>query len=496
MSSNAITAAGSPDYTDHQIPIMKAGDICHILERERKSRSGLKLLLELDHNCHLHKHRQPHTLPYDKPRGKGLSLAELLGLGQYDLTTKDKIMLSFAVARSFWEFYGSEPTTVQWCSEDIWLMPRCKKDQMSSDNLELKAFVSFPLGQDSLGLNDFLEVDDLTHSYPRILSLGIILLEIGRGKRLGLLPLTATENLEELRNRVNDAHSDASSQLEALKNENWKMCKYKEAFDTAASNCLDPSKFIESPGTRKRRSKILPEEYEKLSPQQKAIEDQKRTEYQKRAVQDRRDAIYHNVVSPLYWLAKVGSHDGKDDTVIKPRKQQHVKVRRQSTFPDDPDKAEIQDLWRRVQTPSFNSNQRVEGSAERWFEDIRVISQLVFRRRRILDVRNKIKLAPVRIAILDTGCDSSLESFQGAECFKEWRDFAVEPPSKTMVDEYGHGTFMARLVMQIVPGCELYIARVAQTTQQLERNEEGVAKASNPDSIHPSSTLLNSISRL
>jgi len=459
---------------------MKAGDICRILERERKSRSGLKLLIELDHNCHLHKHRRAHTLPYSKPRGKGLSLAEILDSGQYDLTPKNRIMLSFAVARSFWEFYGSELTTARWSSEDIWFMPRCKEDQASSDKLELKAFVSFPFGQDPLGPDEFLEVDDLTHSYPRILSLGIVLLEIGRGEKLGLLPLSANENLEELRDRVNDAHSDASSQFAALSSEVWEMCKYKKAFDTAISNCLDPSKFIESPSTRKRRSRITPEEYEKLSPQRRAAEDQKRTEYQKRAVQDRREAIYHSVVSPLYWLAKIGNDEENFDLVIKSRKHQHTKVRRQSTFSDDTDKAEIQKLWKRVQTPNFNSDRRVEGSAETWFEDIRAISNLVFRRRRMLDVKMGIKLAPVRIAILDTGCDLTLKSFQSAKCFKGWRDFAVEPPSETAVDEYGHGTFMARLVMQMVPGCELYIARVAQTRQQLERNEAGVAKVSKP----------------
>lgn len=489
-------AAGPLDDTDHQIAIMKAGDVCRILERERKSRSGLKLLLELDHNCHLHKHRLAQTLPYAKARGKGLSLAELLDLGQYDLTPKDRIMLSFAVARSFWEFYGSELTTARWCSEDIWFMPRWKKDQTSSDNLELKAFVSFPFGQDPPGPDEFLEVDDLTHSYPRILSLGIILLEIGRGEKLGLLPLIANEKLGELRDSVNDAHSDASSQLAALSNEVWEICKYKKAFDTAISNCLDPSKFIESPSTRKRRSRLTPEEYEKLSPERKATEDQKRTAYQKRAVQDRREAIYHNVVSPLYWLAKVGNDDGKDDMFIRPRKQQHAKVRRPSTFSDDPGKAEIQELWKRVQTPNFNSDRRVDGSAERWFEDIRAISTLVFRRRRILDVRMGIKLPPVRIAILDTGCDLTLKSFQAAKCFRGWRDFAVEPPSETEVDENGHGTFMAQLVMRMVPGCELYIARIAQTTQQLEHNEEGVAKVSNLYSIHTPSALLSSINRL
>jgi hypothetical protein len=81
-------------------------------------------------------------------------------------------------------------------------------------------------------------------------------------------------------------------------------------------------------------------------------------------------------------------------------------------------------------------------------------------------------------------------------CFKGWRDFAVVPLSKTEVDEIGHGTFMARLVIQMVLGCELYIARIAQTRQQLEYNEQGVAEVSNLYLTHTPSAVLNSIYRL
>ena len=72
----------------------------------------------------------------------------------------------------------------------------------------------------------------------------------------------------------------------------------------------------------------------------------------------------------------------------------------------------------------------------------------------------------------------------------------MEPSSKTEMDEYGHGTFMARLVMQMVPGCELYIARVTQTTQQLENNDERVAKVSDIYSIQTPCALLSRVNRL
>jgi hypothetical protein len=462
---------------------MEAGDVCRDLETHRKSRSGLKLLLELDHNCRLHRHRVQRTPPCAKARGKGLSLAELLDQGQYELTPKDRIVLSFAVARGFWEFYGSELTTARWCSEDIWFMTRWEEDQTTNGDLELKAFVSFPSGQDLPGPHEFLEVDDVSHSYPRILSLGIILLEIGRGQNLGLPPLIANENLGELRDSVNDALLDANSQYAALSEEVWEKCRYKEIFDIAVSNCLDPLKFMETPGTRKRRSKLTPEDYGKLSPEGKATEDQKRMVYQKRAIQERREAIYEHIVSPLKWLATVGYNDGKDDVLIKPRGQQHATTRRSSTASDDPDKAEIQEFWRSFQTPNFNSNPRVDRSDERWLEKIREISTiLVFRRRQEL-VKEGIKLPPVRIAILDTGCDLTLKFFQAAKCFKGWKDFAVEPPSETEVDEYGHGTFMARLIHQMAPGCELYIARIAQT-QMLADDDKSAARVSEFHSIY------------
>jgi hypothetical protein len=133
--------------------------------------------------------------------------------------------------------------------------------------------VSFLFEQNPLGPDEFLELDDLTHVYPRILSLGIILLEIGRGEELGILPLTANENLEELRNCINDAYSDASGQFATFNNEVWETRKYKEAFDTAIANCLDYSKFIESSSPWKRRSRLTPDEYKALLSQRKAFEN-------------------------------------------------------------------------------------------------------------------------------------------------------------------------------------------------------------------------------
>ncbi|KAI4690378.1 hypothetical protein J4E81_007531 [Alternaria sp. BMP 2799] len=471
--SDSTPTAGQEEDPDCQVDIVKPGDVCQLLERVRNSRTSPKVFFKLDQNFCLHREKRAEMMPYRKPHGEGKSLADLLNSDQYSLTPKVKIMLSFAVARSFWEFYGSESTTTQWCSDNIWFMPREKANRKHTDALELKAFVGFPSGENFPGPNEFLDVDEVTHTYPRILCLGIILLEIGLGKNLGLLPFTASNNLEDVRNGVNDAHSDAGCQREELKNEIWDTCRNKFAFDDAISNCMNPNKFIESSKTREKRSRLSPDRYKNLSPHLKAIEDGKRAKYHALAMQDRREAIYKHVVSPLYWLATVGYDNGNNDVFIEPSKQQHGKDHRPTFAPEEADRAELKRLSKQLQNPTFNSGAHVKEDAERWFEDIRAISSLVFRRRRM-----GTKLPPLRIAILDTGCDTSLNCFRAAQCFKGWRDFAVEPPSQTEVDEYGHGTFMVRLVMQIVPGCELYIARIAKTTHQLEGNGKLIAEVS------------------
>jgi len=345
-------------------------------------------------------------------------------------------------------------------------MPYSKKDQANSDSLEPKAFVSFSFGQTSQGPDEFLEINDVSHAYPQILSLGIVLLEVMCCKKLDAPTLTANEDREELANSVSDAHSEATVECKALHDEKWELCKYKRALDIAISNCLDPSLFNEKSTTRKQRPTLSEAEYATLSAEDKADEDQKRADYTKLVLKDRREAIYQHVVSYLYWLERVGNDDSGIDMLAKHRLPQSVKY----STENQSDQAEITELWQRVQKPTFDSCSSGSGQAEKWFEDIRAISVMIYTRTRMMG----IKLPPVRVAILDTGYDPALKYFESTKCFRAWHDFAAEPPSQSPVDGVGHGTFMARLVMQIIPGCELYVARIAQTREQLESNEKGV----------------------
>ena len=64
----------------------------------------------------------------------------------------------------------------------------------------------------------------------------------------------------------------------------------------------------------------------------------------------------------------------------------------------------------------------------------------------------------IKIAVLDTG-------FNPNDPFApqlHWEDFVIDG-SQLRVDETGHGTNSARLILQICPEADLYVARIFQT---------------------------------
>jgi hypothetical protein len=79
---------------------------------------------------------------------------------------------------------------------------------------------------------------------------------------------------------------------------------------------------------------------------------------------------------------------------------------------------------------------------------------------------------------LDTGCRRDLAFFQApqrSERLKGWEDF-TSAGSKTETDSFGHGTFMARLLMHVAPIVDVYLIRVAENDMELENNQEKIAR--------------------
>jgi hypothetical protein len=406
-----------------------------------------RIRLQLDENCRLHKCPRPKALHRFISPGYGESLSYILS--NRNLSVEHKITLAYAIARAYWQLYTSDLMHTRWTSDDIWFMPI--KTQNGSQ-IPLRAFVSFPFDQRNPSPAEYLEIGDYTHQYPRILFLGVILLEIGLGEPLGLEPFESS-NLS-LVAHTNKAHSMAQIRLHEFKKTSWVDFSYKDTFVEAIENCLHSRSFKDmrkAPRKRQRRNQPGSEQ-----PPIAATP----------VPMERRDALYQKVVAPLYWLANVGFEASGEDPFITVQRVQQ----RKSTLIED---KESRAFWNEVKKPTFDTT----GSAIQsgvWMDRLKVICTYVLRRRMDAKVTS-----PIRVAIIDTGCNREIPFFQNpiiSKCFKEWKDFAAD--SQTSVDMFGHGTFMARILLQVAPIVDLYVARVAVTQDQLKSNEDKVIQVS------------------
>ena len=238
-----------------------------------------------------------------------------------------KIKLSYAVARAFWEFYGSDLMKARWTSEDIWFIP-LDEEFASPDRIQLRAFVSFPFGNFREAPAEFCGEDQYLHRYPRILYLGIVLLEIGLGQSLGL----ERNSRPSLKAHINTTRSKAKAKLRELKDENWENFRWKTYLIRAIGNCLDSVNFKDTSMSQKSRYQGAKNGGTRASGA---------------LLEARTNALFRHVVTPLFWLASVGFEDPEEPPLAPLRKE----LRRQSTFTDND---ELQQLWREKRDkPSF-----------------------------------------------------------------------------------------------------------------------------------------------
>lgn len=415
---------------DSRLPL-RTGGFCSILAENITAR----LFLSFVRNRGLFRlRRQPQPLERILRGGRGISLKEVLRT--YQLTPKDTVMLSYAVARAYWQYYDSSLMRIKWTSDTVWFM-----EAEDDDNLPLQAYLSFPFGVPSNPSPDILHEDLLTHQCPRIFDVGILLLEIGLSKPL------PTGFRRTMVAQANLKHTMANSGLIELQKMTWPGFNHKMYFDRAVEFCLNSENFIRRPqNTQGQQGSSRRQTTETGSDDRDGVAT-------------RRRIFYKNVVRPLAWLAKKG---------FKVRSGDITSVKRQAA-------SQGQGFGvAEHASPEAAFNTAIVPSA--WLRDLMVISTEVEQKRRKCQVAT-----PVRIAILDTGLDGDLPVFRRKDGLlgriADKVDF-VEPDSSTLTDEFGHGSFMARLVMDCAPGAEILVVRVAERTSRLENRRENIRKVS------------------
>jgi hypothetical protein len=376
--------------------------------------------------------------------GCGIRLSQLLKEAEF--TVEHKIKLSYTVARAFWRFYSSDLMKARWTSEDIWFI-HLDKNVEQSDDIPLRAFVSFPFGsQFHEAPSEFYGENQYLHCYPRILYLGIVLLEIGLGQSLSI----ERNSAHNLAAHINLARSKARTKLKELKKADWDGFQWKDYYVKAIGSCLESVNFKDST----MRQEIWSEGGKSDT-----------TTHLDSPLEERKKSLFQNVVTPLFWLASVGFEDSEEVLRVPIRK----KLRRQSAFAGN-DK--LQRFWREKRTmPSFCSGGTA--NTQDYLDDLQKIAGHIHRCRRLAKITK-----PIRVAILDTGCKKDLAFFQDprrSKRIKGWKDFTASG-SAVETDLFGHGTFMARLLMHVAPIVDVYLIRVAEKTDDLQNSQYSIAQ--------------------
>ncbi|QYT06121.1 Peptidase_S8 domain-containing protein [Trichoderma simmonsii] len=375
--------------------------------------------------------RRSRDIDFLSASGEGEKLTTILG--QYQLTPRDKIILGYTIAKAYHQFYDSELLRSRWTSDNIWLMPLVNK----RDGLPLRPYLAFPFGTTSYPNEDFIQDERSLHRHPRILAIGILLLEIGLAKPLPQNPSPVRTS------QINWSYQIAKMHLKELKDMPWDNFQHKSFYENVIEYCIqevrrgeNSSGSIQNGGAREQSS-IRPDTIGK---------------------QGRKNAFYDKVVVPLQWLAErgFGHHEGNTIYLHKAR----------TRLSND----NFTDTFTRFMA-SFYDERNISSSM--WLRDMEIIGQMVELQRRNFKVSRRI-----RVAILDTGFDNEDDNYdEYEERIKETRDFTKFGVQSKVEDIFGHGTLMAKLIMDCAPSADIIIARVAKSTADLEIGKKNICQA-------------------
>jgi hypothetical protein len=399
--------------------------ICSIISKNLRSRLRFNV-----RDTQLYRIHGVEPLQKNMQSVRGTALTSLLG--QFRNNAKVPVILAFILAQSLWHYYESEWTAFQWTTDTIQIMSSLK-DGMSEE-AELLAYRPYLAVQFDSGnhLNEEYRQGEFIHPYMKIYNLGILLLEIGIGRKL------SPQSAEDMCGRLNEECQYATKLAQRPQKRPKDSCQI-DTYWLAVKNCLDPKLFdLDAPSVKPDGTHDLQKD-----------------------VRKRRKILYDSVVWPLEELLDVSgwtAHlDSKDCLMPVVRRAEHVGGPAASIA---------------VRTTNSAANC---SAANGWLAELaKAVKDMDS------DLSGSTQRNRVQIVLLDTGYDDSSVFLDDGKIrdrlqkLPVWKDFAGSSPCP--VDTDGHGNHLLSLVMQIAPNADLHVARVATDSKNLKDSQESVAK--------------------
>lgn len=189
-----------------------------------------------------------------------IPLAEALKLRQ--LSTKMRIVLAYILAHSFWQFYNSDWMNTRWTSDFIhFMLEKSLDDEGDTKQPKIKACnpcYSFRFNEFDSNFTEYCVALKIRHRYPRILALGILLVEIG-----GEAPLPEVDTgLSQDQSLVLKINNDWATGKRVLKKRRWPNFDFPfsgpiaQTYKTIVASCFDENIFdtVAEQGIESRRT--------------------------------------------------------------------------------------------------------------------------------------------------------------------------------------------------------------------------------------------------
>ncbi|KAK1447343.1 hypothetical protein CMEL01_09182 [Colletotrichum melonis] len=357
----------------------------------------------------------------------GLRLGDILE--RFDMRYGMRPVLAYTIAKAVWLHYDSDWMSVATSSDDIFFMG---EEDDGDTNYFCKPYLSTDIHTEFQQREpECRQVIGMMHRYPRVLALGIVLVEIATRQHIYFeshpstwTPKYANEVLTTLR--------------KSLQNESFQEDCHFPRYKLAAAKCLDPILFKNAPFNPGR-----PEEN----------------------LEARRTILHDEIVEPLRKLIEGTGWDAEFD-----------EMERTAMVPRHREREPLKHLPAN-RVPKAGSEMNPLSSLEsykksRWIEQVSQLNHMVRK-----DKKQGTKSSRIKLAILDTGYDTNAPTFDIPSRSKNitWHDFVSN--SIHPVDTDGHGTHLLTLLLKLEVQADIFVARITENSQSLKTAEINVAQA-------------------
>jgi hypothetical protein len=418
--------------------ITRQEKLCNLLKKSAKRRSA-KIVLQIREG-HLRLARGQYRRQKNSSLGQSVPLTIFLKDHHHRMQT---FLLAYNVAMSMWQFYDTKWTNIPWTLENLHLVDAAG-EAATGVSSTLYLLTNFREQRRDLNWPEYCNEEGVLHRYPKVFALAQLLIDI-LDRRSSMLKSTLPRYKPQ---PINQHYITACRYLNDTLRIKYATSAYGTYLD-AVEACL---KFVAHVETLTGKAATAS------------------------TVVNRQNVLFHKVVKPIgLWLQKA---EGSSD-VQETRKTPFIS---NAGLSKDSKKAPgVQDIFQspgvasdahgksQVHVPP-QSETASQSETEAWVKALGEFSESTA----------TLKVVPVRIAVLDTGCslEAPILDQQGQEhrLMKNWKDWVHE--TTIPQDEHGHGTRIVSLLLRIAPKAEIHVARVARDMEGLQNATQTIASVS------------------